>query len=111
PLQHDGHAALVGGLEQRNLAFDRPIERFAGNTIGIQFRHDGPLGVDAAMLAPSRRGGFQDASNSFSLSSRNLTSTGLVPGPPAKCPQIEGIGTQVAFGMLATSFWLSCGGK
>jgi hypothetical protein len=33
------------------------------------------------------------------------TSFGLVPGPPAKWPQIEGTGTRLAFGMCATSHW------
>ena len=51
------------------------------------------------------------ASNSLILSSRNVTSAGLYPGPPAKCPQIDGIGTSSAFGMFATSISLSATGK
>jgi len=50
-------------------------------------------------------------SNCFSASSMNLPSAGLVPGPPAKWPQIEGTGSNFAFSMLATSNWLSSGGK
>ena len=51
------------------------------------------------------------ASNSLILSSRNFTSAGFSPGPPAKCPQIDGIGTSSAFGMFATSISLSATGK
>lgn len=51
------------------------------------------------------------ASNSLSLSSRNFTSSGLTPGPPAKCPQMDGTGMSSAFGMLATSISLSATGK
>ncbi len=53
----------------------------------------------------------QALSNCVSASLMNLPSAGLVPGPPAKCPQIEGTGSNFAFGMLATSNSLSAGGK
>ena len=42
-------------------------------------------------------------SNCFSASSMNLPSAGLVPGPPAKWPQIEGTSNNFAFNMLASS--------
>jgi hypothetical protein len=45
----------------------------------------------------------QEPNNSFKVLSINLTSSGLVPGPPAKWPQIDGTGKNFAFGMLATS--------
>lgn len=51
------------------------------------------------------------ASSSLSLSSRNFTSSGLTPGPPAKCPQMDGMGISSAFGMLVTSISLSATGK
>jgi hypothetical protein len=41
----------------------------------------------------------QEASSSFSFASRKLTSSGLVPGPPAKWPQTDGIGMNIALGM------------
>jgi hypothetical protein len=49
--------------------------------------------------------GAYDARSSFSFASMKSTSFGLVPGPPAKWPQIEGTGTRLAFGMCATSHW------
>ena len=55
--------------------------------------------------------GAYDARSSFSFASMKSTSSGLVPGPPAKWPQIEGTGTRLAFGMCATSNSLSSGGK
>lgn len=65
----------------------------------------------AVFIIGPRFAGFQSASSSFTLLSRNLTSSGLVPGPPAKCPQTDGIGMNLALGMLATSNSLSSGGK
>jgi hypothetical protein len=52
-----------------------------------------------------------DARSSFSFASMKSTSAGLVPGPPAKWPQIDETGTSLAFGMCATSNSLSSGGK
>jgi hypothetical protein len=56
-------------------------------------------------IYPNDDGASQTASNSLRASSMNLVSTGLIP-PPAKCPQIDGIGRKVALGMrLAFSSW------
>src|SRR5262249_10502023 len=65
----------------------------------------------APAKARSEAGASYEPSSSFSGLWRNLTSSGLGPGPPAKWPQIDGTGRNFALGMLATSNLLSSGGK
>lgn len=47
--------------------------------------------------------------NAAIASSKYLTSTLFNPGPPAKCPQMEGITSSFAPGIAATSISLSSG--
>jgi FtsZ family, C-terminal domain len=79
-----------------------------------RLRNDSRRTADERNAPPPRArpgAGVYDARSSFSFASMKSTSFGLVPGPPAKWPQIEGTGTRLAFGICATSNSLSSGGK
>ena len=70
----------------------------------------GPTGRKTK-VGPSRPNSHQEDSSSLSAASRNRVSSGLIPGPPARWPQIDGITLSSALGIWPTSSSLSSGGK